>query len=171
MRRMLRAVLVAPTLALLSAACTTAMVQQTGAAAQLGPELTVERFLQAANNRDLETMGRLFGTADGPISDTGSTFACAFKKIGSWFGGTPCRSRNNVQIRMETIARLLAHQDYKITREEQVAGRDHPSIRVFVDLTVRGLQVSDIPFVVVQRPNGTWLVEQIGLQQLLAKEG
>ena len=36
---------------------------------QVAPALTVERFLQAANTRDLETMLRLFGTDDGPIAD------------------------------------------------------------------------------------------------------
>lgn len=168
MRPMLRAMVLPPLLAL-SAGCSTA-VQQPGQAAVFAPQLSVERFLQAANNRDLTTMGRLFGTANGPIIDTGSTFKCAFKKIGSWFGGTPCQTRNEVEIRLDMIARLLQHQDYKITHEEQVAGRNHPSTRVFVNLTIDGQVVSDIPFVVVRTPHGQWLVEQVGLQQLMAKE-
>ena len=38
------------------------------ALAGVAPQLSVERFLQAANARDFEAMERLFGTHDGPIS-------------------------------------------------------------------------------------------------------
>ncbi len=155
----------------LVAACTTVVQQAPSQATQFAPQLSVERFLQAANSRDLGTMARLFGTADGPIADTGGTLGCAFKKIGSWFGGTACMSQEKVQVRMDAIARLLHHEDYKITHEEQVAGRDHPSTRVFVDLTIGGQKLSDVPFVVVRTSAGNWLVEQVGLQQLMAKEG
>ncbi len=168
MRRVLHALV--PVLAVaLSAGCAK-VVQQPGQAAQFAPQLSVERFLQAANDRDIDTMSHIFGTADGPISNTGSTIGCAFKKIGSWFGGTACVTRDQVQVRMDAIARLLHHEDYKITREERVAGRDHPSTRVFVDLTIGDERVTGIPFVVVRTSDGRWLVEQVGLQQLMAKE-
>ena len=104
-----------------TAACTT--VAQRGPGAGVVAQLSVERFLQAANDRDIEAMGRLFGTEDGPILDTGGTFGCFFKKIGSWFGGTACTKRRDVEVRLDAIARLLQHQDYKIVREEAVAGR------------------------------------------------
>ena len=168
MRRLLGTLVLIPVL-VLEGACTT-VIQQPGAVAAVAPLLSVERFLQAANDRDLASMGRLFGTADGPIGDTGSTFGCFFKKIGSWFGGTACRTRKEVEVRLDAIARLLHHDDYKITHEEQVAGRSNPSTRVFVDLTIDGDQVTDVPFVVVRAPDGRWLVEQVGLEQLMAKQ-
>lgn len=148
------------------AACTT--VVQRGPGAGVVAQLSVERFLQAANDRDIESMGRLFGTADGPILDTGSTFGCFFKKIGSWFGGSACAKRSDVEVRLDAIARLLTHEDYRIVREEAVAGRLNAATRVFVDLTIRGEEVPNIPFVVVRASEGRWLVESVDLQRVMA---
>lgn len=150
-----------------TAACSTTVVQS-GPGAGVVAQLSVERFLDAANQRDIETMGRLFGTSDGPILDTGSTFGCAFKKIGSWFGGTPCVKRHDVEIRLDAIAQLLRHEDYRITREEAVAGRLNDATRVFVDLTIEGERVPDVPFVVVRASEGRWLVESIDLERVMA---
>ena len=77
--------------AVVPTACTTTVVMP-NAAAPVAAQLSVERFLQAANQRDVLTMGNLFGTQDGPVMDTGGSFGCAFKRIGSWFGGTRCAS-------------------------------------------------------------------------------
>ncbi len=168
MRRWLGTMVFVPVV-VLAGACTR-VVQQPGAVAAVAPQLSVERFLQASNDRDIDSMSRLFGTADGPIGDTGGTFGCFFKKIGSWFGGNACESRKDVEVRLDAIARLLHHEDYKITHEEQVAGRSSPSTRVFVDMTISGEQVKDVPFVVVRANSGRWLVEQVGLEELMAKE-
>ncbi len=146
-------------------ACTT--VVQRGPGAGVVAQLSVERFLQAANDRDIESMGRLFGTADGPVFDTGGTFGCFFKKIGSWFGGSACTKRRDVEVRLDAIARLLRHEDYRIVREEAVAGRLNDATRVFVDLTVAGEKVTNIPFVVVRASGGQWLVEQIDLERVM----
>ena len=67
---------------IVSAACTTQVIQSSGATAVL-PQLSVERSLQAANSRDLHGMGRLFRTSSGPVMETGGTFGYMFKKIGS----------------------------------------------------------------------------------------
>jgi hypothetical protein len=152
--------------ALAAGSCTT--VVQRGADAGVVAQLSVERFLQAANARDVESMGRIFGTAEGPIMDTGSTFGCFFKKIGSWFGGDSCVKRRDVEVRLDAIARVLQHEDYRIVREEAVAGRIHRARRIFVDLTVGGERVADIPFVVVQAKEGRWLVEAVDLQRVMA---
>jgi len=153
--------------ATLTAACTTVVMETPGAA--LGPQLSVERFLQAANQRDVNAMGNLFGTADGPAMDTGSTFGCAFKKIGSWFGGTACTSKQDVEIRMDAIASILAHDDYRIVGEERVAGRTSPATRIRVNMTTtQGVAVPAVPFVVVQSGQGRWLIEQIDLQAVMA---
>lgn len=158
----------AAALALTLTSCTT-VVQQSGPGAGVVAQLSVERFLQAANDRDIDAMGRLFGTADGPIMDTGGTFGCFFKKIGSWFGGSSCTKRRDVEIRLDAIARVLRHDDYKIVREEKVAGRLNTATRVFVDLTVEGEKVPDIPFVVVRTQGGQWLVEEVDLQKVMAR--
>lgn len=161
----------APVLAVMAAGtlvvsgCTT--VVQRGPGAGVVAQLSVERFLQAANDRDIESMGRLFGTKDGPILDTGGTFGCFWKKIGSWFGGTACVKRRDVEVRLDAIARLLQHSDYRITREEPVAGRLNGATRIFADLTVEGETVNGIPFVVVRTSGGQWLVEDVDLQKVM----
>jgi hypothetical protein len=153
-------------IALSAAGCTTTV--QRGPGAGVVAQLSLERFLQAANERDIESMGRLFGTVNGPVWDTGSTFGCFFKKIGSWFGGNSCVKHDDVEVRLDAIARVLEHQDYKVVREEPVAGRLNTATRIFVDLTVDGEKVPDIPFVVVRTGGGQWLVEEIDLQKVMA---
>ena len=149
-------------------ACTT-VVMEGPPGGQIGAQLSVERFLTAANQRDVRAMGRLFGTADGAAMETGGTFGCAFKKIGSWFGGTSCNHKQNVEIRMDAIASILQHQDYRITTESRVSGRRVPATRVMVDLIMSdGAAASGIPFVVVQTGDGRWLVEQVDLQAVMA---
>jgi len=112
--------------------------------------LTVERFLQAANTRDLETMSRLFGTDDGPIGDRGR--------------------RQEVELRMDLIAEILQHADYQITSERRVPGADSPSIRVGVDMlivTPRGeMMVRDVGFTVVLESPNRWLVNVIELAKI-----
>jgi hypothetical protein len=142
----------------------------TSAVAPVAAQLSVERFLQAANQRDVEAMGRLFGTSGGSLMETGSTFSCFFKKIGSWFGGTACTKKTDVEIRMDAIASIVQHQDYRIVREEPVAGRVSPTRRVIVDMTMpENRSVAGAPFIVVQTGEGRWLVEQVPLEQLMAR--
>lgn len=151
------------------AACTT--VVQSGPGAGVVAQLSLERFLQASNARDLEGMARLFGTESGPAWDTGSTFGCALKKIGSWFGGTACVKKREVEVRMDAIAQILRHEDYRIVREESVAGRMNQATRVYVDLTVNGQTLREIPFVMVRAGGGQWLVEEINLERVMAGPG
>ena len=135
--------------------------------AAVAPMLSVERFLQAANARDLDAMSRIFGTADGPIGDTGNTFGCAFKKFGDWIGlGSRCVTREEVEIRLDAIARILEHRDYQIVSESNVAGRRNPTTRIGVNLDLGDEVVRDVPFVVVRTPEGRWLVEQVGLERI-----
>jgi hypothetical protein len=156
---------------LLTLVAVTACSSRSGpaAAAPVAAQLSVERFLQAANQRDVDAMGRLFGTSNGALMDTGSTFGCFFKKIGSWFGGASCTKRVEVELRMDAIASIVQHQDYRIVREEPVAGRISPTRRVIVDMTLQGRNVAGAPFLVVQTGEGRWLVEQVPLEQLMAR--
>lgn len=146
----------------------TQQIMSPGAMASVGPQLSVERFLQASNDRDLASMARIFGTADGPMGDTGSTFGCFFKKIGSWFGGLPCRSRQEVEVQMAAIANILRHDDYRIVGEEQVPGRDHPTMQVSVDLRMGENTVRAVPFRVVRSGSGQWLVEYVDLERAMS---
>lgn len=152
-------------------ACSTTVVRPAGAAA-VAPQLTVERFLQAANDRDLDSMGRLFGTRNGAIGDTGSTFSCFWKKIGSWLGGSSCVDRAQVEVRLDAIARVLQHENYVLDGEEMVAGRAAPTRRVFVDLTLDGGgAVQNVPFEVVQGGEQRWFVERVDLERILSAGG
>ena len=109
---------------------------------QVAPALTVERFLQAANTRDLETMSRLFGTHDGPIGDR--------------------RSRQEVELRMDVLAEILQHNDYEIISERRVPGAEFPSRRVGVDLVLPGgTTVRDVGFTVVLESDNRWLINVI----------
>ncbi len=150
---------------LLAGGCTTRTIDAGGMSA-VGPQLSVERFLQAANARDLQAMSRIFGTADGPIGDTGSAFGCMFKKIGSWIGlGDSCSSAQAVELRMNAIALILRHDDYQIVSDQFVAGRDDPTTRVSTNV-VRGQETfRDVGFLVVQASPG-WLVQSIELGKI-----
>lgn len=151
---------------LASAACTTQ--SRPVAVAPVAAQLSVERFLQASNERDVQAMGRLFGTADGSLMETGSTFGCFFKKIGSWFGGNECTKRTDVELRMDAIASIIQHVDYRIVREEPVAGRVAPTRRVIVDMSMpENRTVMGVPFVVVQTGEGRWLVQEVPLEQVM----
>jgi len=146
--------------------CTTRMVAP-GEIASVAPMLSVERFLQASNDRDIHTMARIFGTEDGAMIETGSSLGCGFKKLGSWFGmGLRCMTLQEVELRMDAIAQILRHDDYTIVSENSVAGRRNPTSRIGVDLSVDGRVITDVPFVVVRTGEGRWLVEEIGLARV-----
>ena len=137
--------------------------------AGVGSSLAVERFLQAANARNLDDMASLFGTADGPIIDTGGSFGCAFKKIGSWFGmSDACRTYQEVELWMHTLSQVLAHEDYRIVSESDVPGRMHTTTRIGVDLDLPGGQrAPDVGFLVVRAGgDGHWLIEEIELEKI-----
>ena len=113
----------------------------------VAPTLTVERFLQAANVRDLETMSRLFGSADGPFGDT--------------------RDREVVELQMNVIAEILQHDDYDIISEGAVPGSELPSRRIGVDFSLpNGLSVGDVGFTVVLESADRWLVNEIEVTRI-----
>ena len=112
--------------------------------AGMAPILSVERFLQAANARDLEAMRRLFGTHEGPITG----------------------DQQELELRMSVIAEILRHEDYRIVGEQREPGREHPTTRVMVTITKDGSQIPDVPFLVVQTTSGGWLIEQVDLERI-----
>jgi hypothetical protein len=129
-------------------ACTTTQTAQarprTGEMAGMLPVLSVERFLQAANERDFDGMRELFGTFEGPIDG----------------------ERRELELRMAAIAEVLRHDDYRVTGDQREPGREHPTTRVTVTITKGGRQISDVPFFVVQTQQGGWLVEQVDLEKI-----
>ena len=113
----------------------------------VAPSLTVERFLQAANTRDLVTMSRLFGNDDRPIGDSGN--------------------REEIELRMNVIAEILQHDDYEIVSERMVPGAEVPSNRIGVDLTLpQGTRVRDVGFTVVLESPNRWLINVIELVKI-----
>lgn len=147
--------------------CTTRSTSGSDQMAAVAPVLSVERFLQAANSRDFDAMGRLFGTADGPIAETGSSFSCFWQKLGSWIGlGDACLDTVDVELRMNAIAQVIRHDDYQILSDREVPGRRVPTIRVGVTLVQGDSRARDVPFNVVRTPEGRWLVQEIGLNRI-----
>lgn len=130
-----------------------------------GPSLTIERFLQAASAvtqlsgaagqgsarmaDEIETMGRLFGTADGPVIER--------------------HPRNEVEQRMFLIARIIEHTDYTLAGERAVPGRSREAIEVRVRLTTRRDGQVDVPFTVVRTRRGDWLIENIALEAITGR--
>lgn len=151
----------------LASGCTTQTMDPGSGTAGVAPVLSVERFLQASNSQDYEAMARLFGTVEGPVIETGSTFGCAFKKMGSWIGlSDSCVTWPEVESRMAAIATILRHDDYRIVSEGQTPGRRDPTYRVGVTLTQGPRQVQDVPFLVVRSGEGRWLVQEIALDRV-----
>jgi hypothetical protein len=119
-----------------------------GQAAQpaYAPVMTIERFMRAVNQRDLNTMARLFGTREGPVTQT-------------W-------SAKEVDERMKVLAEVLRHNDYAIGREDVVSGRRGEATQITVNIT-RGQRVVGVPFVLVRSARESdWLIENIALDKL-----
>ena len=114
---------------------------------QIAPALMVERFLQAANARDLETMSRLFGDGDGPIADT-------------W-------DRQTFELRMDVLAEILRHDDYEIVSEGRVPGASLPSLRIGVNMALpNGLTIGDVGFTLVLESDDRWLINVIEVTKI-----
>lgn len=120
--------------------------QEVAAQTSVGPSLVVEQFMRAANARDLQSMGRLFGTKDGPIIKRDD--------------------KGEVERRMFAIATELQHSDFEVAAEEMVPGRSGEATRLIVRLTKEDVKFN-VPFTLV-RYKDTWLVEQIALEVLTA---
>lgn len=109
------------------------------------PAMTVERFLRATNQNDLDTMASLFGTRDGPITRT-------------W-------SQQEIDDRMLLFASVLRHTDYNIASEQLVSGRRDEATQLNVQMVIRTDTVV-VPFTLVRTAQQNWLIEQIGIDQV-----
>jgi hypothetical protein len=104
-----------------------------------GPQLVVERFLQAANSNDWEVMRRLFGTSQQTIVERDGA--------------------NRADRHMQLLASLLRHDDFIIRGRGAVPGRSDAA-SVVVELVQEGRRAS-IPFIVVPRQDGGWIIQEI----------
>ena len=131
------------------------------------PGEVVARFLDAANRRDLDAMARLFGTADGPIGARRGAFGCGLRRVGSWVGlGEPCVSAQEVELRMDVIARILSHESHGVGSAAALPGRRLPAAGVEVEMVVGDGEVVRVPFVLIRTEDHGWLVERVGLERL-----
>lgn len=136
-------------------------------AAPEGPAEVVEAFLAAAGRRDHAGMARHFGTAAGPIGERGGAVACGFRRMGSWIGvGDRCLTGREVELRMDLIAAILAHESYRMGAPEAVAGKGRAAVRLEVEVDAAGRGAVVVPFVVIEADDGRWLVEEVGLGRL-----
>lgn len=104
-----------------------------------GPQLVVERFLQAANANDWVVMGQLFGTPAQTITERD--------------GAT--RAERHMQI----LSSLLRHDDFIFRGRQPVPGRTDAT-NLFVEIVRKDTRVN-VPFLVVWRPQGGWIIQEI----------
>ncbi|HEX7118941.1 MAG TPA: hypothetical protein VF212_09145 [Longimicrobiales bacterium] len=138
-----------PALALVLACATRTerIVAPPAAAPGVAPALVVERFLHAANAKDFRTMGRLFGTREGPVLEL---YPAA-----------------EVEKRMFALASVLRHDDYAIEGEMVAPGRTGEALRILVRLQV-GARSIPVPFTVVRTEDAGWLIEQFDIERITA---
>lgn len=131
------------------------------------PVRVVAEFLDAANRRDLAAMASRFGTADGPIGARGGALGCALRKAGSWIGlGDRCLTAREVELRMDLMAAILAHDSRRIGSPAAVAGRGRAATRVEVEVDTAGGRGVVVPFVLIRTDDGSWLVQEVGLSRV-----
>ncbi|CAN5862757.1 hypothetical protein BH23GEM9_BH23GEM9_09980 [soil metagenome] len=119
--------------------------QQSSITGSLAPTMTIERFLRAANQNDLDTMAGLFGTRDGAVTRT-------------W-------SRKEIDDRMFLFASLLRHSDYTVASEQIVPGRRDEATQFTVRMVLQHGPVP-VPFTMVRTRNDQWLIEEIGIEAI-----
>lgn len=126
------------------------------------------RFLEASNTGDFQAMAHIFGSTAGSLADqTGPSARCAFRSMGALIRvSESCPSWAEIELRMHAVALVLRHDHYRIRDPRVVPGRQAPTVQFLVDLDRDGRWIRGVPFQVVQRPNGLWMVESIGLERV-----
>jgi hypothetical protein len=115
---------------------------RTAVDSSFAPAMTIERFLRATNQSDLDTMASLFGNRDGSVNRV-------------W-------SQQEIDERMLIFASVLRHSDYTIASEQQVAGRRDEATQLNVQMVISG-DTLEVPFTMVRTVNQNWLIENIGI--------
>jgi hypothetical protein len=115
------------------------------------PTLTIERFLRAANENDLDTMISLFGTREGSVRD-------------DW-------GKEHSDQRMFLLASVLRHTDYTIGPEQIVPGRRAEAAQFTVRLVTARDGTLQVPMTLVWAKGGQWLVENIPVDRITRPGG
>lgn len=113
-----------------------------------GPALVVERFLQAANVNDLYTMTQLFGTSRRTIDQI--------------------ETRERAERRMQVLASLLRHEDYRVQGQRAVPGRLNDATELLVELRTAERTIV-VPHLVVRRAGGGWIIERIDIEPITTR--
>ncbi len=112
-------------------------------------EVAVDRFLEAAGQKDYQAMRRQFGTRQGPAeADLGV---------------------NEVEQRMMVLGGLLEHDSFEIQRRDLARIGPHRARYV---ATVRGTRngTVQVPVIAVQTADGRWFVERLVMDALTREE-
>ena len=64
------------------------------------------------------------------------------------------------------VAHILEHERYEIVSERQVPGRQYPTTRVGVTLTIDGEVYPDVSFVTVRTEEGRWMVQEVDVERI-----
>lgn len=140
--------LVASVAAALVAGCASSGDGLSGEAAEYGSpdaRMAIERFLAGVAEDDYQTMGRQFGTPDGPAEE----------RLGI----------NEVEQRMMYLSGVLEHREYDL-READLARTGPRRTRYVVTLVREQEGRVDVPFVTAVSDEERWFVEQIDLDPL-----
>ena len=152
---------------LLATACATA--PPVPPTADPGPLHAAERFLDAANRRDLDALARTFGTPRGPIAEASGGFGCGMRRLGSWLAiADRCPTRREIELRMHALAAVLRHDGYEVTSTQRVPGRDRAVTRISVAVR-RGARVHRDVGLLVIRTSAGWLVEAVELEKITGR--
>jgi len=139
--------LIVPVLFLLAACGSRAEPSPQVDSVGIAPALVVERFLQAANRQDLETMARLWGNSQGLVIERDP--------------------RAEVEKRLYATALILKHDDYEIQGEQIIPGRPDAK-QLIVRMHIGGRQVP-VAYTLVRSKKGAWLVESIDLEAITSR--
>lgn len=115
-----------------------------GAPGASGPLQAVETFLSTVNQGDLQALGLVWGTAEGPARDAGFP-------------------REELEQRELIMIWCLKHDDYRIV-DQLPHGEKGRAYRVDV---VRGQESRTTTFYAIPGPRGRWYVENVELDPAL----
>jgi hypothetical protein len=144
-----RLALLVPALLLALAACG-ANPRPASTPGGMAPADAVERFMRAAEQKQYNAMGWLFGTPRGSVM---------------------ARDRQpQVEQRMYAIASILEHERFAIRDQSPVPGSATGEMGLTVQVTNHGRTI-DVPFTTVRGSDGRWYVEKIQLEAVTAAPG
>ncbi len=102
--------------------------------------VTVQNFMRAVADSNLDAMAALWGTTRGPAGQV--------------------KQPSDYERRIAVMQAYLSSDDYRIVSDQQ----DGPPTRHAVQVQIRRQACTwDVPFSVIQLADGTWLVNQVDL--------